>query len=138
MESRIIAQRAFQLACRITKLCEWMRRQSWTGRKIADQLFDSGTSIGANSAESQGGQTKPDFTARLAIARKESWETIFWLKLAIATSVATKEQVAWELDEACQLRAMITQAVKTAQRSASRGAELEVPTFTDDGENPFV
>jgi four helix bundle protein len=109
VENRIIAQRAFQFACRITKLCETLRRRGWTGRKIADQLFDCGTSIGANSAESQGGQSKPDFTARLAIARKESWETVFWLKLAIATGVAPKDQRAWELDEAQQLRAMITQ-----------------------------
>jgi len=36
----------------------------------------------------------------MAIARKESWETIYWLKLAIATSVTTKDEVAWELDEA--------------------------------------
>ena len=91
MESRIIGERAFRFATRITKLCELLRKKGWTGRKIADQLFDAGTSIGANSAESQGGQTKPDFTARLAIARKESWETIFWLKLAIATAVATKD-----------------------------------------------
>ena len=78
--------------------------------------------MGANSFEAQGGQTKPDFVAKLAIARKESWETIFWLKLAIATNVTTKEEVAWELDEAQQLKAMITQAVKTGQSSSWRGA----------------
>src|SRR5262247_72248 len=100
MDSPIISHRTFRFAVRIVKLCEWLRKRGWAARKIADQLFDSGTSIGANSAESQGGQTKPDFTARLAIARKESWETIFWLKLAIATSVTTKDQIAWELDEA--------------------------------------
>ena len=122
MESLIIGQRAFTFACRIVKLCETLRRRGWTGYKIASQLFDAATSIGANCAESQGGQTKPDFTARLAIARKESWETIFWLKLAIATAVVSKEQIAWELDEAQQLRAMITQAIKTAQRSNNRGA----------------
>jgi four helix bundle protein len=122
MENRIIPQRAFTFACRIVKLCETLWKKGPAARKIADQLFDSGTSIGANSAESQGGQTKPDFTARLAISRKESWETIFWLKLAIATGLVTKDQVAWELDEARQLRAMITQAVKTAQASSSRGS----------------
>jgi four helix bundle protein len=84
-------------------------------------LFDSGTSIGANVAESQGGQTKPDFVAKMAIARKESWETIYWLKLAIATSVTTKDEVAWELDEAQQLKAMITTAIKTGQSSNWRG-----------------
>ena len=92
MESKIISQRAFAFACRIVKLCERLWVQGPAARKIADQLFDCGTSIGANSAESQGGQTKPDFIAKLAISRKESWETIFWLRLAIATSVVTKQK----------------------------------------------
>jgi len=90
-------------------------------------LFDSGTSIGANSSESQGGQTKADFVAKLAIARKESWETIFWLKLATATNVTTKDEVAWELDEAQQLKAMITQAIKTGQSSNWRGGPDHQP-----------
>ena len=77
--------------------------------------------MGANTAESQGGQTKPDFIAKLAIARKESWESIYWLQLAIATNVITKQEVAWELDEAQQLKAMITAAVKTGQSSSWRG-----------------
>jgi four helix bundle protein len=121
MESRIISERTFRFACRIVKLCERLWSQGFAARKIADQLFDSGTSMGANSAESQGGQTKPDFVAKLAIARKESWETIFWLQLAIATSVVTKEEVSWELDEAQQLKAMIIAAVKTGQSSNWRG-----------------
>ena len=121
MESRIIAERAFGFACRTVKLCERLWTKGRASQKIADQLFDSGTSIGANVAESQGGQTKPDFIAKMAIARKESWETIYWLKLAIATSITTKDEVAWELDEAQQLKAMITQAIKTAQSSTWRG-----------------
>jgi four helix bundle protein len=121
MESRIISERAFEFARRIVKLCERLWSQGPAARKMADQLFDSGTSMGANTAESQGGQTKPDFVAKLAIARKESWETIFWLRLAIASSIVTKEEVAWELDEAQHLKAMITQAVKTGQASNWRG-----------------
>jgi four helix bundle protein len=121
MASRIIAVRAFEFACRIIRLCEVVRRRGFAGRKIAEQLFDCGTSIGANSEEAEGGQTKPDFIARLAVSRKESRETIYWLRVAIATGVVTKEEVCWELDEAFQLRAMITQAIKTAQSSSSRG-----------------
>src|SRR5215212_155831 len=100
MESRIISERTFQFACRIVKLCERLWSRGFVARKIADQLFDAGTSIGANSAESQGAQTKPDFGAKFAIARKESW---------------TEDEVAWELDEALQLKAMITSAIKTGQ-----------------------
>src|SRR3982750_2403429 len=121
MPSRIISERAFDFAVRIVRLCDRLWDADRAARKIADQLFDSGTSIGANVFESQGGQTKPDFLARLAISRKESWETIFWLRLAVATSIVTKEAVAWELDEAQQLRAMITAAIKTGQSSDGRG-----------------
>jgi hypothetical protein len=28
-----------------------------------------------------------------------SWETVYWLKLAIVTSITTKDEVAWELDD---------------------------------------
>src|SRR3954471_3534342 len=121
MESRIIAERAFHFAVRTVKLCERLRARDWASRKIADQLFDRGTSMGANVAESRGGQTKPDFIAKLAIARKESWETIYWHNLAVATSITTKDEVAWELDEAQQLKAMITAAIKTGQSSNWRG-----------------
>jgi four helix bundle protein len=120
MDSPIISERSFRFGCRIVKLCEILWKRGPAARRVADQLFDSGTSIGANSAESQGAQTKPDFIAKLSIARKESWESIYWLQIAIATSITTKEEVAWELDEAQQLRAMITQAVITAQSSSDR------------------
>jgi four helix bundle protein len=80
-----------------------------------------GTSIGANAEEAEGAQTKPDFIAKLAISRKESRESVYWLRVAIATSITTKDEVAWELDEASQLRAMITQAIRTAQSSSWRG-----------------
>src|SRR3982751_2078518 len=95
MPSLIISERAFEFAIRIVRLCDRLWNGGRAARKIADQLFDSGTSIGANVFESQGGQTKPDFLARLAISRKRSWETIFWLRLAVATSIVTKEAGAW-------------------------------------------
>jgi four helix bundle protein len=119
--SRIITERAFVFACRIVKLCLKLWQGGPASRKIADQLFDCGTSIGANAEEAEGGQTKPDFIARLAIGRKESRETIYWLRLAVATAVTTQDEVAWELDEAKQLLAMLTRAIKTAQCSPSRG-----------------
>jgi four helix bundle protein len=121
MASRIISERAFTFACRIVPLCERLWARGPAARKIADQLFDAGTSIGANTEEAEGAQTKPDFIAKLAISRKESRESVYWLRLAIATAVTTKEEVAWELDEASQLRAMITQAIRTAQSSNWRG-----------------
>ena len=121
MSSRIISERAFAFACRIVKLCERLWQDGPAARKIANQLFDSGTSIGANAEEAEGGQTKADFLSKLAISRKESRETLYWLRIAIRTSIVSKDEVAWELDEAEQLKRMITSAIKTGQSSGSRG-----------------
>jgi four helix bundle protein len=128
MASRIISDRAFEFACRIVRLCEKLCARGFSARKIANQLFGCGTSLGANTAESQGAHTKPDFAAKLAVSRTESNEAIYWLRLAIATGVVTKEEVSCELDEAFQLRAMITQAIKTAQSSSSRGGSVHDPS----------
>jgi four helix bundle protein len=79
-----------------------------------------GTSIGSNAEEAQDGQTKPDFVAKLAVSRKESRETLYWLRLAVRVAIVTDDEVSWELDEAMQLRSMIISAIKTAQESPTR------------------
>jgi len=80
-----------------------------------------GTSIGANAEEAQDAQTKPDYIAKMSVSRKESRETLFWLRLAVRSEVVAANDVAWELNEAGELRAMIISAIKSAQSSSSRG-----------------
>jgi len=48
---------------------------------MANQLFRSGTSIGANVCEAQGAESKGDFRHKCKIAYKEAEETEYWLKL---------------------------------------------------------
>ena len=48
---------------------------------LADQLFRSGCSIGANVREAQGAESKPDFVHKMKIALKEAEETEYWLEL---------------------------------------------------------
>ncbi|TLF44574.1 four helix bundle protein [Maribacter aurantiacus] len=48
---------------------------------IARQIMRSGTSIGANSRESQGAESRADFIHKLKIAYKEAQETEYWLLL---------------------------------------------------------
>ncbi len=48
---------------------------------MANQLFRSGTSIGANISEAQGAQSRDDFRLKCKIAYKEAEETHYWLKL---------------------------------------------------------
>ena len=48
---------------------------------LANQLFRSGTSIGANVREAQGAESKLDFKHKCKIAYKEAEETEYWLDL---------------------------------------------------------
>lgn len=48
---------------------------------MANQLFRSGTSIGANVCEAQGAESKNDFKHKCKVAYKEAGETEYWLKL---------------------------------------------------------
>jgi four helix bundle protein len=48
---------------------------------LANQLFRSGTSIGANVHEAQSCESRADFIHKIKIAAKEAEETKYWLTL---------------------------------------------------------
>ena len=81
MERRdnLIVQLTFEFALRIiafTEILEEKRRFN-----MANQLFRSGTSIGANVREAQGCESKADFIHKMKVAYKEGEETKYWLEL---------------------------------------------------------
>ena len=81
---RSIQEKSFRFAVRIVNLCRYLR----DGQKeyiLSKQLMRSGTSIGANVAEAQQAQSKPDFINKMNIALKEAYETNYWLRLLYAT-----------------------------------------------------
>jgi four helix bundle protein len=124
MKESTICARAFEFGCRVMQLSEKMWDRGPAARHIASELMRCGPSVGANAEEAQDGQTKPDFIAKMAISRKESRESRYWLRVAVRLGKVKKEEVAWELNEATELRAMIVAAIKTAQSSPTRGTTL--------------
>jgi four helix bundle protein len=50
-------------------------------KAISNQIFRSGTSIGANVSESVFAASNKDFINKLQIAEKETCETAYWLEL---------------------------------------------------------
>src|SRR5580765_6742473 len=80
-----IRERAFAFAVRIVKLCQYLETHTNVSRNLIYQLLKAGTSIGANLEEAQGGQSKPDFISKNAIALKEARESNYWLRLILAT-----------------------------------------------------
>ena len=50
-------------------------------RELIRQLVKAGTSVGANYNEADGAESKKDFRHKIAICRKESKESKFWLRM---------------------------------------------------------
>ena len=63
-----IQERAFLFATCIVDFCRPVLPDQVIVRELMKQLLDSGTSIGANLEEAEGGQSKPDFRSKVAIA----------------------------------------------------------------------
>ena len=80
---------------------------------MSKQLLRSGTSIGANVAESQYAASKNDFLNKLYIALKECNETLYWIDLLYETSYLDEKQyVSINLD--CEeLKKLLVAATKT-------------------------
>ena len=91
MQNNAIVDKSFAFAVRIVKLCKYLR-ESKKEFILTKQLMRSGTSIGANIAEAQRGQSKADFAAKMSIALKESNETKYWLRLLFHTEYLTQEE----------------------------------------------
>ncbi len=81
METRkenILLKKSEAFATRIVKLYQYLINEKHE-TVISKQIYRSGTSIGANVAESEHAQSGIDFTHKLSISLKEANETRYWL-----------------------------------------------------------
>ena len=85
-------------ALEVIRACKVLREAKCESALI-NQFLRSGTSIGANISESQRGQSKLDFYAKIAIALKEANEAYYWIRLLHATDyLSDKEYSSLESD----------------------------------------
>ena len=112
MNGNNIQEKSFSFAVRIVKLCKMLRNNR--GEHIlSKQLLRSGTSIGANIAESQNAQSRADFQSKLNIALKETTETKYWLRLLHATDYLTKAEFLSMESDCAEIERILSTSVKT-------------------------
>ena len=85
------SEMSFAFAVRIVNLYKFLV-SNHKEYVLSKQLLRCGTSIGANIAEAQRGQSIADFSAKMNIALKEANEADYWLKLLFRTQYLSKEQ----------------------------------------------
>ena len=116
MNKSIIEEKALNFAVRIVNLYKYLTQQK-NEYVMSKQIVRSGTSIGANIAEGQRGQSRADFNAKLNIALKEANETKYWLTLLYRTEYLTKEEYASIYKELQEILAILTAICKKTNKT---------------------
>lgn len=80
---------------------------------LSKQILRSGTSIGANIAESECAISDKDFVSKIYIALKECSETIYWLDLLFETDYISEEQYRSVKSDCEEIRKMLSSTTKT-------------------------
>ena len=111
----IIESKSFDFAIRIVNLYKYL-----TDKKneyvLSKQLLRSGTSIGANVAEAEQAQCKPDFVSKMNIALKETSETKYWIKLLTATEFLSEKESNSLLADCVGLEKLLTSIIKSSKQ----------------------
>ena len=83
---------------------------------LTNQIFRSGTAIGALVREAEFAQSPSDFINKLHIALKECNETVYWLNLLYDTGfISEKEYESMAIDSK-ELLALLISSLKTAKK----------------------
>ncbi|MGD9590018.1 MAG: four helix bundle protein [Pyrinomonadaceae bacterium] len=84
---------------------------------LSKQILRCGTSIGANVAEANQAQSKPDFVSKLSIGLKEAVETNYWLRLLRDEQFITAKQAGSMISDCEEIIRILTASIKTAKRN---------------------
>ncbi len=102
-------------AGRIVKLYRYLVKVK-SEKVMAKQVYRSGTSVGANIAESKNAQSPADFISKLSIALKESGETEFWLKSLHEAGLLSDMEFQSIYHDNVEIGKMLTSSIKTMKR----------------------
>jgi len=126
---RDLRERTFLFACDIVRFCSQLGKDPGAPRQISWQLLDSGTSIGANTEEAKGAYSRREFAAKNSIVLRECRETLFWLRVILATRLAPAERVEPLRQEADELVSIFTATVRRARLPQTVVTALVVLVF---------
>lgn len=99
-------------AVRVVKLYQYLCEEK-KEYVLSKQILRSGTSIGANIAESECAISRKDFVSKIYIALKECVETIYWLELLYDTDFLSEKEFQSIKNDCEEMRKMMSSITKT-------------------------
>ena len=113
-EENIILAKSYKFGLRILKLYLFLKNKK-VDIGLCSQILRSGTSIGANVEEAEGGSSRKDFINKMQIAYKESRETHYWLRLLMDSELLEKKMAVSFIRDCEELLRILTTILKSTK-----------------------
>lgn len=110
--------RTKKFALRVIKMCSSLP-DSREGRILGNQVFRSGTSVGANYREAYRARSRAEFISKLGDSQKELEETIYWLELLVDSGAVKPKKLSLLLLESDELMAIFSAIIKSSKSHSS-------------------
>ena len=112
----VILDKSYRFDVRIVKLNS--RLNELRQYDISCQILRSGTSIGSNMEETQGGASKKDFTNKMRIACKEARETKYWLRLFRDSEISDRKTIESVLKDCEELLKILYSIINSSKKQS--------------------
>ncbi|SET17136.1 four helix bundle protein [Prevotella sp. kh1p2] len=113
-KENIILTKTDAFSDRIIKLVQHLKVNRYEP-VMCNQILRSGTSIGANTVESQNAQSRADFVNKLSIALKEADETQYWLRKLFVAGYIDQSGFASLNADNIEIIKLLTSIIKSAK-----------------------
>ena len=119
MDKNEFLEKCIDFSVKINGLRKYLREMQHEYNN-SDQIQRSGTSICANYSEACNAVSKADFMNKLAIAQKEAYETIYWLKVLFRSELITKEQYDDLMKDVQSLHKILSSSIATLKEKDNK------------------
>lgn len=103
-------------AKRIIKVCRSLP-DSFEARRISDQLFRAGTSVGANYRAACRARSKADFISKLGLVLEEADECLYWLEIIYETKQIEPALLSSIMKESDEIISILVASINTSKRT---------------------
>ena len=113
-DENVTSEKAYKFAIRVVKAYQYLLNEK-REFVLSKQFLRSGTSIGANIAEANGGISDADFSSKISIAYKECLETKYWLNLLKDTGYISEKMFKSMFQDADEIAKILFSILKTTR-----------------------
>lgn len=109
-----LEERTYEFAKDVIKIAKNLKENSVNSR-IINQIVGSASSIGANYCEANEAESRQDFVHKIGISKKETKETLYWLKLLEISNPEISDKLEILRNECHELLLIFSSIIKTSK-----------------------